>query len=398
MRLTILKLFKLLRPLNKINKRRLEQLEKYLGKTNISQVKRLIKLNIVGFSYISLGVSSDLIKNSDYVQLQLNMDEKNDKDIQRFVRKVNKEIENISKENMFKRFSINADKIIPKLIAPNITDMETIKAAAALQLFSKERTHILLLGDPGTGKTDIMRSVSDLSPISSLGLGSGTTNAGLSLSIKGKEIFKGLLPLADKGMCCIDELNLMKSQDMASLYSAMEKGFITYDKAKNHIKMNARVKILATANPKGDKFVGWIISTLKKQIPFDSALLSRFHLVFLIRKPSIKEFEQIAKKIVSNRKEVSHDKNVSFVKEYIDYVKNFEVSFPKVLEQKIVEFAKNLKIREHEFLIDISPRIVHGIIRFAKASARMNMRSQVINSDIIKVINIFEKSLIIKRI
>jgi DNA replicative helicase MCM subunit Mcm2 (Cdc46/Mcm family) len=134
--------------------------------------------------------------------------------------------------------------------------MEYVKKAVSLQLFASEPVHILLLGDPGTGKTEILRSVEELHPISVFGLGSGTSGAGLSISMSGGKPVLGLLPKAHKGICCIDELNLMKSEDMASLYSSMEKGFITYDKGSHHIKEKAEARILATANPVGDKFKG----------------------------------------------------------------------------------------------------------------------------------------------
>ena len=66
--------------------------------------------------------------------------------------------------------------------------MNDVKLACAIQLFSEEKTHILLLGDPGTGKTDIIRSTSELHPKTSFGLGSGTSGAGLGVTYKGNEM------------------------------------------------------------------------------------------------------------------------------------------------------------------------------------------------------------------
>ena len=76
--------------------------------------------------------------------------------------------------------------------------------------------------------------------------------------VKGKEVTKGLLPQADQGIAAIDELNLLKSADMGNLYNSMEKGFVRYDKGSNHIQLESRVRVLATANPKGDKFTGCV--------------------------------------------------------------------------------------------------------------------------------------------
>jgi replicative DNA helicase Mcm len=184
---------------------------------------------------------------------------------------------------VFHDFASQAEEKIFSLIAPNIIGLDEVKKAGLIQLFAKDKVHILLLGDPATGKTDILRSIADLAPISSYGLGSGASKAGLTVAVIGKDIAKGLLPMADNGIACIDELNLLKTADRAGLFNAMEKGFITYDKADSHLKIDARIKVFATANPEGERFVGRTIDVIKKQIPFDPALLSRFHLIFLIR-------------------------------------------------------------------------------------------------------------------
>jgi len=266
-----------------------------------------------------------------------------------------------------------------------------------LQLFATDPVHILLLGDPGTGKTDILRSVSKLHPVTSFGLGSGASKAGLSAAVKGNEIIRGLLPMANGGICCIDELNLMKRTDYAALYSAMEKGFITYDKANKHFQLDAKVRIIATSNPKGDRFVGNILDILKQQIPFDSALLTRFHLVFLIRKPGIERFAKITKKIVQNDKMKVNLKDMEFIKNYVDFAEQVDVEFPKEFEKQVVNFSTELKKDEKKYLVEISPRMVIGLIRIAKAAARMELRKTVKKEDIDKAEEIIKFGLQIKR-
>ncbi|MBR9690965.1 AAA domain-containing protein [Candidatus Woesearchaeota archaeon] len=384
-------------PASRRVKAKLYQIEQYFEKDEQKKLRKLLKTKKLGVSYTSLGISKSILTESDYPRLHLNLEKGEDKEIKKFIERANKVIEEKAKEVMFKRFSIKADKVIPKLVSPNITGMDTVKLAAALQLFSTEKIHLLLLGDPGTGKTEILRSLSEMAPISSFGLGSGTSHAGLSITMKGNEVIKGLLPQANGGLCCIDELNLMKQQDRASLYSAMEKGIVTYDKGKHHLTEDARINVLATANPKGDKFAGWMINTLKNQLPFEQALLTRFHLLFLIRKPNATQFEEIAKKIVTNQEAKQNKNDLNFVKEYVAFLKGFDVKFPKALEEQVVEFSKKLKSKENEFLVEISPRIVHGMLRLAKASAKMNMRPMVMMSDIAKVKQIFEESLKIKK-
>ena len=203
--------------------------------------------------------------------------------------------------------------------------------------------------------------------------------------------------MADKGMACIDELNLLKTSDRAGLLNAMEKGFVTYDKGNTHLKLDANVNVFATANPDGDRFVGRTIAVLKKQVPFDSALLSRFHLVFLIRKPGTQEFLQITDKIIMDEKKNVHENDVNFVKQYVAYALKQPAEFDKNLSTLIQGFVEDVKKDEDQFIIEISPRIVIGIMNTAKAAARMRLRPKVQREDIIKVLKIFNSALYVKK-
>ncbi|PLW80480.1 hypothetical protein C0585_02180 [Candidatus Woesearchaeota archaeon] len=330
MRIKLFDFIRLIIPLNSKNKSDLMNISNFINDENLKTVKRLLKMKKAGISYESLGTSHNFLNFTNYPHITIISD---DNEVKDFVDKLNKDMREKIDIESFKQFSIKADDKIRSLIAPNIRGMDNIKLACALQLFSEQKTHILLLGDPGTGKTDIIRSTSELHPKTSFGLGSGTSKAGLSIAFKGDEKILGLLPLADEGLCCIDELNLMKQEDRASLYNAMEKGFITYDKANKHLKIDARVSILATANPKGDKFAGWMIDTLKKQLPFDSALLTRFHLMFIVRKPDIDEFVEITKHILKGDKKKEFESNKDFVKRYVQHAKEIDVEVPKSFEK-----------------------------------------------------------------
>ena len=295
-------------------------------------------------------------------------------------------------EQSFHSFAKVANERIKEYIAPNILGLEEVKEAALLQLFSEERFHLLLIGDPGTGKTDILRSSATLSPISSFGLGSGTSGAGLSIMMKGKKMEKGLIPLAHEGLCCIDELNLMKPRDMAALYSAMEKGFITYNKGGNNKKIPAEVRVQATANPTGDRFVGKSLSVLKQQLPFDSALLTRFHLVFVIRSPDTKGLVNIAQKIVRSSNIKLRQEDIDYIKSYVAFANKIKVQFDKRFENIITNFISDAKRNESKYLVEIGPRTVHGLIRLSQAYARMELRSKVIERDVSKAVDLMEKS------
>jgi replicative DNA helicase Mcm len=380
-------LLKRLKPLSKGDKSNLNAVKEFVSKERLKLITKLLKEKKISIEKFEL--DSSVVGELEFPQIKSEVKNVDADD-------VNKDIKNIVMKKAFDKFSKNAFDILPNLIAPGIKGMEHVKKAAVLQLFSSQPIHILLLGDPGTGKTDILRAIFNLSLISSFGLGSGTSGAGLVVTVKGSKIMKGILPLADEGICCIDELNLMKEESRAGLYNAMEKGFVTYDKGGNHYRFDSRVRVLATANPKGDKFTGRDIKALKEELPFDSALLTRFHLTFFIKKPGAKEFKEIADKIVSQDKDELNEGDVELIKSYIDYTSKIIVEdISKKLQDKIVEFITELKKDEDKYIIEISPRLIIGFMRLCKALARIEARTSVSESDVEKIKKLVSASLVV---
>jgi replicative DNA helicase Mcm len=367
----------------------LNSIEGFVSKTRFKLIKKLLKQRKISIAKVKL--NSSFFDAIEFPQIKALVKYVDASD-------VNKDIKREIEKKLFEDFSKKAFSKIPNYIAPNIHGLEHIKKAVTLQLFSAQPVHILLLGDPSVGKTDILRAAFSLSPVSSFGLGSGTSGAGLAVTVKGKEIRKGLLPLADKGICAIDELNLMKQDDMASLYNAMEKGFVSYDKGGQHYRFDARVKVLATANPEGDSFKGSSIGELKSQLPFEPALLTRFHLIYVVKKPGAKEFKKITEKIVGDEKNELEQEDINFIKSYIENTNKIEnVIFPKDMQKKAVEFIDMVKKNEKKYIVDISPRIVIGFMRLCKALAKMEMRERVEEKDIERVKDVLLNSLIMKQ-
>jgi len=392
------------RPLSKREQYRISKLKEYLKPEEESKLLTLLKqgkteIRLRKFDWSFLTSGKNIIPKVLFVPPEkrtLNPDLEVELKTRAWVEDIDKKIRQKFFEIRFREFAERAWTFVPQFIAPNIIGLQYIKEAAALQLFSKEPTHILLLGDPGTGKTDILRSASELSPISAFGLGSGTSGAGLAVTVQGKKVMPGLLPKAHEGICCIDELNLMKKEDYAALYNSMEKGFITYDKAGHHYRFEALIKVLATANPIGDSFKSYTIQGLKEQMPFDSALLTRFHLTFIVKKASLSEFSAIAEKIISEDKVKVRLGDIMFLRRYVRYVSTLDAEIPKVLADKITEFVTNLKKRESEMLFEVTPRTVIGITRLAKAAARMEQRSLVDAKDLDRVFSIINKAFLIE--
>ena len=395
---TIGDFFLLFRMLNSKERESLRIAGNYLDKEHIKDLANLLKQKKISVCELHLPLSKELFSVSESSQAEsekcvLFKTEISDADVATYIADANSELQKKYFRKQFASLAAIAPTVFPKLIAPHIIGHEMIKRAVSLQLFASEHIHILLLGDPAIGKTDIIRSASEFHPISSYGLGSGMSGVGLAVTMIGDMIEPGLLPLADQGICCIDELNLLKEESRGSLYNAMEKGFITYDKKGQHLRLDARVRVLATANPLGDKFTGKTIAQLKKQIPFDDALLSRFHLVFLVKKPDTYQFLKIADAILKQKQKIFTKADHDFIKSYVFHAEQLKVTLPEVYHQDIVSFVHDLKKKEKASLFEISPRLVVGIMRLVQARARMCMREKVNQEDIVEVKTIIERAM-----
>ena len=359
-------------------------LEQIKDLEDYKEIDRLVRQRKASFVIKKFNLS--MIQDDEYFEL-----ESQEQDLENFLLKVNEQIKKKCEEKLFTKFANRAYEVIPNCISPNLYGLDTVKQAILLQLFSTDNLHILLLGDSGLGKKELVRAGAELSPVSSFGLGSGTQKAGLSVVLSGKEVFKGLLPLADQGVCGIAELNLMRREDRAALYNAMEKGFISIDSTDGPLKFDARVKVLASANPAGGKF-DRTLEKIKRQLPFDNALLQRFHLLFFIKSPDAITRSRIAKKTVTDKKLKLKKEDTDFIKDYIDSTKQIEVNLPKEFEDEITEFVSYLKGKEYKYLVEISPRLVIGLIRLAKASARCELRTQVEEIDLNRAKEILKES------
>lgn len=303
-------------------------------------------------------------------------------------------IEKLSKSKKVFDTFINA-------IAPTIFGHKEVKEAIVLQMFSgvqKEMTdgtktrgdmHILLIGDPGTGKSQILKYVSGLTPKAVYVSGKGTTSAGLTASVvkdeflKGWSLEAGSLVLANKGIACIDELDKMSKEDRVAMHEALEQQTVTINKANIHATLKAQTTVLAAANPKLGRFDPY--TPIPDQINLPTTLINRFDLIFPIRDVPTRDWdEKIAAHILDSHKNPKKKRSSidsDFLRKYVSFAKrNYKPELTDAATQAIVDFYVNLrnkKVSDAEAksqAIPINARQLEGLIRMAEASARVKLQ------------------------
>ena len=190
------------------------------------------------------------------------------------------------------------DKIIAS-IAPSIYGHTDIKTAVALSLFggvSKEAQgkhkirgdiNILLLGDPGTAKSQVLKYIEKTAHRAVFATGQGASAVGLTASVRRDPLTSewtlegGALVLADQGTCLIDEFDKMNDQDRTSIHEAMEQQTISISKAGIVTTLQARCAIVAAANPIGGRYNSTI--PFAQNVELTEPILSRFDILCVVR-------------------------------------------------------------------------------------------------------------------
>lgn len=293
---------------------------------------------------------------------------------------------------------------IAKSIAPAIFGMEDVKEALALQLVGtapktliggtrrRGDIHVLLVGDPGLAKSQLLRYAKSISPRGVFTSGKSATSAGLTYAaVKDQEsgrwtLEAGALPMADGGIACIDELDKMREEDRSALHEAMEQQVINVSKAGILATLKCGCSVLAAANPKLSRFDEW--APIAAQINLQPALLSRFDLIFVIQDKVDKVKDALVADSILGISQPSDQPilDPDFLRKYFAFCRRqtamvFDDGADEVLKNAYLSIRLSSESSKDAKPIPITPRYLEGMVRLAEASARLRLSGIVSKDD-----------------
>ena len=299
-------------------------------------------------------------------------------------------------------------------IAPSIFGYDHVKESIMYLLFggiSKQLPdirirgdmNVLLIGDPGTAKSQLLQYVARIAPRGLYTAGRGSTAAGLTaavLSVRGggMTLEAGALVLADKGVACIDEIDKMRKEDRVAIHEAMEQHTVSVAKGGIVATLNARTAILAAANPALGRYEPY--RTVAENISLPVTILSRFDLIFVLRDVPEKEIDaEMTKHILELHRTgivpVEPPVPADLLRKYISYTKNLKPVLTGEALDRLKDFYLVMRsASETEGTpIAITARQLESLVRVAEARARVAYRKEILAEDAEAAISIMKRSL-----
>lgn len=319
-----------------------------------------------------------------------------------------KQIEELAKEDDIYERLTNS-------IAPSLHGLEDEKRAAMYQLFRGIRKtslkgneirgdiHILYVGDPGTGKSQLLRYVSRLAPRGIMTNGKGASAAGLTAAAVRDNEFggddnwtlqAGALVLADKGVASVDELDKMDSSDRSAMHEGLEQQTISVAKAGINATLKSRCALMGAANPKEGRWDEY--APIPEQIDLEPALVSRFDLIFAPKDDKDEdEDRKLAEHILSTNRRgqqleagqkpsqssshVEPDIGPELFRKYVAHARNkCNPTMTEDAKEHLREFFVEIRNKgDDNDAIPVTARKIEGLVRISEAAARIRLSDDV---------------------
>lgn len=338
-----------------------------------------------------------------------------------------------AEEDEFNRMSRTPDlyEKISASIAPSIFGNKDIKKSVACLLFGGSKKvlpdgmrlrgdiNVLLLGDPGTAKSQLLKFVEKVAPIAVYTSGKGSSAAGLTASVQrdvnSREFYLegGAMVLADGGVVCIDEFDKMRDEDRVAIHEAMEQQTISIAKAGITTILNSRTSVLAAANPVFGRYDD--MKSPGENIDFQTTILSRFDMIYIVKDEHDEARDRTIARHVMNihmnkpTNQGDADANaaaqgeidIEDLKRYVSYAKTrcaprLSPEASEKLSSHYVSLRKQVAQVERDnnerSSIPITVRQLEAIIRTSESLAKMTLNTTVKEEHVDEAIRLFKLS------
>ncbi|OLN85004.1 DNA replication licensing factor mcm5 [Colletotrichum chlorophyti] len=312
--------------------------------------------------------------------------------------------------------------IMADCIAPSIYGNRDIKKAILCLLLGGSKKilpdgmklrgdiNVLLLGDPGTAKSQLLKFVEKCAPIAIYTSGKGSSAAGLTASVQRDQSTRefylegGAMVLADGGVVCIDEFDKMRDEDRVAIHEAMEQQTISIAKAGITTILNARTSVLAAANPIFGRYDD--MKTPGENIDFQTTILSRFDMIFIVKDEHTREKdERIARHVMGIHmggrgveEQIESEIPVDKMRRYLSYCRTrmaprLSPEAAEKLSSHFVSIRRQVHAAEMEAntrsSIPITVRQLEAIVRITESLAKLTLSPIATEEHVDEAIRLF---------
>jgi DNA replicative helicase MCM subunit Mcm2 (Cdc46/Mcm family) len=326
------------------------------------------------------------------------------------------EIKNITEEEqeqinlLSKKIDEEGLEAITSSFCPEVFGYESIKKALILQLCNKRndrknnairnKSNILLIGDPGVAKSVLCNFAVDIMPGARKAVGGGSSAVGITASVikeeesmGGYRVEPGAMVLA-KDLLFLDELNNLQDEDKPKLQEGMNEMTISIDKANIHVKMPVTGGIISCANPQKGHFIMDGSTTVQEQFNIPTPILNRFDTIFVINDIVDEEKDKaIAKSmLLRHRGLLQPTYKKDFLRLFFSYIKQVEEpTITEEISKKMGDVYSEVRKTKNSG-VKINPRFLESMTRMVIASAKIRQSRLVEEKDIERALAILSES------